>query len=175
MARRTRTTDPARLLRAARAFTLAEALIASVVLAIAVVGIAGTLAASYDTRTSSDEDATAATLARTLLEEIAAKPFATTASSSGWSAGNKNRATYVNVADYQGYTDENPFRSLDGQEIDLEAAYRRSVNYTCPATITASGTTMTSNQFGLVTVTVTSKSGRVTRLSRLLTDYVESR
>ena len=57
-------------------FTLVESLIATVILAIAVVGIAGTLAATYQQSKEQTSSAEATQLARQLMEEISAKPFA---------------------------------------------------------------------------------------------------
>jgi len=88
--------------RGQRGFTLIESLIATVVLAAAVVGIAGTLASTYQQQKDQVSASEATQLARQLMEEISAKPFVAPAGSNiaGWSAGNKNRATYDEIADY---------------------------------------------------------------------------
>jgi prepilin-type N-terminal cleavage/methylation domain-containing protein len=150
-------------------FTLIESLIASVVLAIAVVGIAGAIGASFNQSTELDQDAAAISVARALLEEAASKPFASSTASSRAAAGNLDRTTYTNVADYHLYHDQNPFTTLGGQTVDLGAAYSRSVSYTVPASVTAGATTTSRSDFGKVTVTVTSPTGRTVSLSRFVT------
>src|SRR5690349_12721675 len=56
-------------------FTLAEALLASVVLAVAVLGISQLTGASSQQSEALRQDARAVALARELMEEIASKPF----------------------------------------------------------------------------------------------------
>src|SRR4051794_24527860 len=102
------TTNPIRRSRC-RAFTLAEALIASVVLSLAVLGVSGVLmAAAGNARRMSDYTG-AQLLARSLMEEIVAKPFTPPSNSgsggSGCHDGNNDRSTYDNIADYDGYQD----------------------------------------------------------------------
>ncbi len=58
-----------------RGFTLAESLIASVVLAASVIGIGGTLGVSYKNASRLDESAVATQLARQMIEQIASKPY----------------------------------------------------------------------------------------------------
>jgi prepilin-type N-terminal cleavage/methylation domain-containing protein len=122
-------------------FTLIESLIASVVLAIAVVGIAGALGASFKQTSALDNDAAAVAVARALLEEAASKPFAASTAASKASAGNLDRSTYTNVADYHGYHDTSPFTTFAGGTVDLGTGYTRSVTYTVPASVTVGGTT----------------------------------
>ncbi len=156
-------------------FTLIESLIASVVLAIAVVGIAGAIGASFNQTTELDQDSAAISVARAMLEEVAAKPFASSTSSSKASAGNLDRSTYTSVADYHGYHDANPFTTLSGQTVDLGAGYTRSVTYTVPASVTVGSTTTSLSDFGKITVTVTSPTGRDITLSRLITSVSMAR
>src|SRR5439155_9308521 len=83
-------------------FTLAESLIASVVLAAAVIGIAGMLAASYQQSEVRGNKTTALSLAQQLMEEIASKPLdpPSTPDHGGWSAGYSNRTVYDTIDDY---------------------------------------------------------------------------
>src|SRR5207248_5646936 len=76
-----------------RGFTLAEALIASVFLAIAAVGVAGTLAAASRSTEQLSQYANCQSLARQLLEEISSKSF-TAQSNPGHSAGTLSRTNY---------------------------------------------------------------------------------
>src|SRR3954464_11616343 len=57
-----------------RGYTLAESLIASVVLAASVIGISGVLGASYQNSTGYRYTTTALGLAQELMEEISSKP-----------------------------------------------------------------------------------------------------
>lgn len=119
-----------------KGFTLIESLIASVVLAVAVVGIAGTLAASYQNSRDEISSAEATQLARQLMEEISARPFKIAEgelNATGWSGGNTNRATYDDISDYDGYTDESTsITMLDGstQSFGTAGPYTRSVTVT---------------------------------------------
>src|SRR5436190_20655919 len=90
-----------------RGFTLAESLTASVVLAAAVVGIAGSLSASYQQSAVHGDSAIALDLARELMEEVSAKPFdpATGATNAaGWPSVT-DRTLYDTIDDYNGYSD----------------------------------------------------------------------
>jgi len=118
--------------RGQRGFTLIESLIATVVLAAAVVGIAGTLASTYQQQKDQVSASEATQLARQLMEEISAKPFVAPAGSNiaGWSAGNKNRATYDEIADYDRFADDSTaIKTLAGdtQSVGSMGPYYRSV------------------------------------------------
>src|SRR5687768_11667687 len=106
-----------------RGFTLAESLIASVVLAAAVVGIAGSLSASYQQSNVRGNLNTALILAQQLMEEIASRPIdppSGTTDQPGWSGGQTDRTQYDTVDDYNGYTDvSSAIKSWDGSTIDL--------------------------------------------------------
>src|SRR5688572_24281467 len=95
--------------RGGRGFTLVESLIATVILAIAVIGIAGTLAATYQQSKEQTSSAESTQLARQLMEEISAKPFVLPVTEAvntpGYAAGNTNRAQYDEISDYHGFTD----------------------------------------------------------------------
>src|SRR5262249_17062838 len=101
----TRNTDP---LRRRGAFTLAESLLAAVVLAIAVVGISSALMASQQQSRAMADDAIAVTLAPQPMEEIAAVPVVLsdgTTGASGWPT-DTTRAHYDTVNDFNGYRDQ---------------------------------------------------------------------
>ena len=169
-------TDSAQLRRPRRSgFTLIESLIATVVLAIAVVGIAGAVGASFKQTSALDNDSAAISVARALVEEVASKPYAASVASSKASAGNFDRSTYTSVADYHGYHDTSPFTTLGGQTLDVGSGYSRSVTYTVPASVTVGSTTTALNDFGRITVTVTSPSGRDVTVSRLISNVTFSR
>src|SRR5262249_16285311 len=76
--------------------------------AIAVVAIAGTLAASSQQSAALTNTFTAGALARQLLEEITAKPYDVPSGNTdhtGFMSGANNRSTYDNIDDYRGYWD----------------------------------------------------------------------
>ena len=158
-----------------RAFTLTEALIASVVLAISVLGIGSVLAASSSQSDTTVEATTTAALGRQLLEEIAAKPFpiAGVTTAVGWSGGNRIRSTYDDVADYDGYTDSSPFTALSGVAIPTAGTYTRSVTFT--RRVNPSDTPSTSGNFGLITVKVLAPSGNASTFSMIVADITQVR
>jgi Tfp pilus assembly protein PilV len=171
VARRTKTTN--RALSRAGGFTLAESLIASVVLAAAVVGIAGTLAASYQQNTVRGNTTTALNLAQQLMEEIAAKPLELPAGQTnkvGWSAGQTDRRQYDTIDDYNGYTDfSGSVQTAGGSTVNLNngGAYQRTVTVTSGAV--PSGLTGPASDFVLVTVTVQMPHNQSTSVSQLFT------
>ena len=153
-------------------YTLAEAMIASVVLAVAVIGISWTLAASYQQSEVRGNKTTALSLAQQLMEEIASKPMDPPASGDhgGWSAGYTNRSVYDTIDDYNGYTDTSgALRLNDGNVIDAGdgGSYTRTVSVTSNAVPT--GLTGTAGDFMLVTVTVSMPHHQSTSLSQLFT------
>jgi len=155
-------------------FTLAEALIASVVLALSVVGIASALACSSQQAIVTNQAAITTALGKQLLEEIAAKPFPISGvtTNPGWSEGNHNRATYDDAADYNGYTDQTPITALSGATIDPGGLYTRSVTFVQrvnPSDTPGNG------DFGLITVTVTDPTGAATLFSRIVSNVTLAR
>jgi len=164
----TRTINP----RGRGGFTLAEAMIASVLLAASVVAIAGTLAASYKQSTVRGNTTTALALGQQLMEEISSKPFEITSgtNNAGWSSGQTNRALYDTIDDYNGYTDlSSSIATADGTTLDLGdgGSYTRSV--TVQSNALPSGLTGTAADFMLVTVKVTMPHGESTSISQIFT------
>ena len=159
--------------RRRRGFTLAESLVASVVLAIAVVAVSGTLSATYQSMASSAGTSEAVAMARQLIEEIAAKPFAVPAGETdnpGFLSGALNRTTYDSVSDYNGFTDtSNTIKKLDGASVSAGSGgvYTRSVAIT--SGVRPTGHTAPVADFALVTVTVTKPSGEPIKVSQLVT------
>ena len=178
------TTSPTRRSRSG-AFTLAEALIASVVLSVAVLGVSGVLTAATGNARRMSDFVGAQLLARSLMEEIVARPFtAPTSSNSGCRDGNLNRSTYDNIADYDGYQDSTDpttattrATTSGGTTIDLgdtgtftrKVAFEYRNNPGGPAVAGGTG------NFGLITVTVTSSSGDSVTLYRLVSNVAMSR
>ncbi|HEY7088535.1 MAG TPA: hypothetical protein VH518_10630 [Tepidisphaeraceae bacterium] len=184
----TRNTDPK---RRRSAFTLAESLLAAVVLAIAVVGISSALMASQQQSRAMADDAVAITLARQLMEEIAAVPVVLsdgTTGVSGWPT-DTTRAHYDTVDDFNGYRDQLTVtlereKTVNGGDTFNNSAtppttviaplaalqplspgqYRRVVTVSSP-TFSALDTP---GDFALVKVTVDTGSGHEVSLSRLI-------
>ena len=184
MAFRTRATDPtSRPAAAARGpahgprtgarggtpgFTLAESLIASVVLALAVVGVAGTLTAAHRQTEMLERESQAIALARQLIEEIAAKPLVSSDPTPGWSAGQHDRAMYDTVNDYDGYTDQTPVPTIEGAAADVAGAtrFQRLVTLRHPALLF--GTAPVPGEFVVVEVKVRDALGDGCELRRLV-------
>lgn len=184
---------------ARRGVTLMESLMATVVLAVAVVGVSGTLIASTKQSSDVDDSLVVKSMASELMEEVAAKPFAAPTSNDqpGWSPRNQDRSKYDNVADFSGYNDRSPFTSLAGRSIDPGTGftYKRSVTFTyvsAPVSSTSSSsssgslidielglgststpaTPLTSGDFAIIKVTVDSNSGQSVTLTRLICNSV---
>jgi len=154
-----------------RGFTLAEALIASVFLAVCALGVAGSLTAASQSSANLTRATNCQALARELLEEAGSRSF-TTRPNPGWASGGLNRSNFDDVADYDTYTDStsdtNGIKTLQGTTVSFGdgASYTRSVTFRYRATPT--GANAASGDFGLLTVTVTSSSGTSVTLQRLL-------
>ena len=161
-----------RRVRRAGGYTLAESLIASVVLAIAIVGIAGTLAASYQQNSVRGNTTTALSLAQQLMEEMAAKPMDPPAGQTnkpGWQQGQTDRRLYDTLDDSDGYADlSGSIQAADGSTINLSngGTYQRSVSMQSgvPAGLTGPGA-----DFVMVTVTVQMPRNQVVSVSQLFT------
>ena len=154
-----------------RGFTLAESLLASVVLAIAVVGVCSATTASFQQSDVLRQRMTAAALAGQLMEEIAAKPYLDpiTGQTTQGNANSTNRSGYDNIGDYGGYSDtSSALLNVQGQAVNLGTAlYRRRVAVQYRATF--SGASAPTGDFAVVTVTVTQPSGETLVLPRLFT------
>jgi len=122
--------------RMRRGFTLAESLIASVVLAVSVVGIMGPLSATYQQTRNQEESRIAVSLGRQLLDEISSKPFVDPSDFSttlGPEADETSRAAFDNIDDYHGYHDSTDssaadfIKRLDGSSLPWTSSqiYRR--------------------------------------------------
>jgi type II secretory pathway pseudopilin PulG len=165
----------------ASGFTLAESLIAAVVLAISVLAVGGVLAAASQQSSDSQEQLTAVSLARELMEEIAAKPLAdplTGAVGPGSEASDSTRRLFNNIGDYAGYTDNTTnLKDRQGNTLPFYGGrYERTVTVTwyalpdsapgAPITWTLASATAPANA-ALVTVTIRTPSLHSLSISRL--------
>jgi prepilin-type N-terminal cleavage/methylation domain-containing protein len=153
-------------------FTLAESLIASVVLAIAVIGISTSLSAAYKQNSVTGDSGVALGLARELMEEVTALPFDPPSGSTnqpGWPTIT-DRTQYDTIDDFNGYTDtSNAIHTWEGSSVDAGngTTFTRLVTVTPNALPT--GLTGTASDFEMVTVTVTSPAGDSYSISQLCT------
>jgi len=148
-------------------------MIASVVLAVAVIGISWTLAASYQQSAVRGNKTTALSLAQQLMEEISGKPMDPPSSTDhgGWAAGFHDRSVYDTIDDYNGYTDTSSGLTTGDGVTTIDAgdggSYTRSVTVTSNAVPT--GMTGTASDFMLVTVIVSMPQQQSMSLSQLFT------
>lgn len=161
----TPTPGPARTRRPG--FSVVEGLVASAVLAIAVIGIAGPLAASSEHASVARERNGAVALARQLMEQIASHPLCNGAPTTlGPTLPYEDGpAKYDTVGDFHGYQD-NPVLSQNGSATAATGAtYTRTVTveYRTPTF----DPTPNVSDFAVVTVTVTSPRKDVLRVARL--------
>jgi hypothetical protein len=157
-----------------------------VVLAICVVAVSGAIIASQQQIAAQEEDSTAITLGRQLMEEITALPLTPTDATAGWPTVT-DRTLYDSLIDFNGYTDKTTValrRTNNTGSISFSTAvpsvtaitsgtptlaaqdYLRTVSVTYPTSIF--GTTVTSGEFAVITVTVTGGKGNKAKLSKLM-------
>jgi len=177
-------------------FTLIESLIASVVLAIAVVAVSGAIMAAKKQASYQEHGGSAAMLARQLMEEVVATPILLpngTGGQAGWPTVT-DRSLYDTTLDFNGYTDVVSVSTLhsesssadnlsaasssakapstvvataDGAPTLLPEQYKRTVSVTCPTTMF--GAAVTAGDFAIVKVTVEGGAdGAKVELTRLV-------
>jgi hypothetical protein len=137
-------------------------------LAIAVVGVAGPLVASSGHASVARERGGALTLARQLMEEIAARPLCNGAPTAlgPQLPGEDNPSKYDTIGDFHGYQDSpSQFETSASGTGQGRAVYRRSVSVEYRTAAFDPSATVT--DFALVTVTVTTPRSEVLRVSRL--------
>jgi prepilin-type N-terminal cleavage/methylation domain-containing protein len=178
-----------------RGFTLAESLLASVVLAIAVVAVSAAIIASQAQSQVQETSSIAVSLGHELMEEICQRPLTLPDNTPGWRGGVTNRSTYDTIDDYNGYTDtvgtyvaRTTTASVGTFNSALPPAtvvasgnpptptgqlYTRTVKVTYPTTVFSTGDA--SGDFAVVTVTVSGAGGTRVTLSRLVGNTSVSR
>jgi prepilin-type N-terminal cleavage/methylation domain-containing protein len=161
MARPTPVINPAfirrRDVRTTGGFTLAECLIASVVLAIAVLGICGALTAATRQTEAMEVEAHCLSMARQLMEQIAACAFDPPASNDhpGWGAANADSWQYDDIKDFNGYDEDTSIVLNPVQFIDTVTFHRQaSVQFRA----TPGGAANPAGDFAMISVTVTPDS-----------------
>jgi type II secretory pathway pseudopilin PulG len=154
-------------------FTLLEGLIASVVLAILVLGVVGSVSTSYQESQSVRATATSVTLGRQLVDEIVSKPFdSTDALGTGGT-----RSTFTNISAYNNYSDtSNALPLLAGGTIDATGAdqYTRQTSVVAGAQPSNDAISPTSD-FAIVTVNVAGPGGEVISIPEFVARYTVTR
>jgi Tfp pilus assembly protein PilV len=164
----------------ARGYSLPEAMIASVVLALCVVSVAGVLSASHQQSQYLSHESQAISLGRELIEDIAATPFNDPDDAASRDRGPDNpaeaagRSHFDNLDDFHAYTDtSDEIESLSGATVDASAGLGGT--FTRTATVSyrevPAGPTTDDGQYALVTVTVTTPGGRDVTFHHLATAY----
>lgn len=158
----------ARSLRASRGFSLAESMIAVVILAVAVTAVAGVLHAARSQSAITADASTAQELARQLMEEITSRPYADPDGPSrlGPEAGETQRVLFDNVDDYHAYADTLVREQNTKYERSVAVAYRAARDGAAIANV---------GDFALVTVTVQGPESRPVVLSQLVTSATTRR
>jgi prepilin-type N-terminal cleavage/methylation domain-containing protein len=157
--------------RQRRGFTLLEGLVASVILAILVLGVAGSLSAAYQQSAVVDANATGILLARQLADEIVSKPFSP--SNSLGSGGLTSRGLFTDVSNYNNYSDTSTsIPLLGGGSVDATGseAFARSVSVAVGAQPSMDSVSAPDN-FAIVTVTVTCPNGQTVSIPELVANY----
>ena len=172
MACRTSSIDSRRLLQRNRGFSVAEAMMATTLLAIAVVGIAGPLGAASEQSRMGDERGAALILARELMEEIVAKPLCDggTTCHLGPESGESDRSKFDSADDYHLYHDTTTdMKNLSGNTLAFSAGAVYTRDVTVEYRTSPSGASAASGDYGLVSVTVTTPHKQTVQIWRLQT------
>src|SRR6185436_405696 len=147
-----------------RGFTLAEGMIAVLVLTVAVGAIMGPISASFQQTRTVQQTTTAITMAQQLLDEILSKPFIDPSDQTttlGPEADEGGRAQFDNIDDYHGYHDTTNANASDAMKTvsGSTLAWNTSDIYSRAVTMeyrnTLDGAAVASGDYLVVTVTVT--------------------
>jgi Tfp pilus assembly protein PilV len=137
-------------------------MIASVILAVAAVGIASMLLSAQQQQLTLQENSTAVLLARQLMEEISSKPF-------GQSTPIVARTAITYANQYNGYTDTtSAISTLSGVSLSPGDGRLYTRNVTVASVTAPTGSLAPPGDLQLVTVTVTTPSGQTVALRRLI-------
>jgi type II secretory pathway pseudopilin PulG len=163
-----------------RGFTLAEGLIAAVVLALAVGAIVAPISASYQQTQTVKQTSIAISMAQQLMDEILSKPFVDPSDLSttlGPEGDEANRAAFDNIDDYHGYHDSTDPAATDAIKLTSGAVvgwnstdiYRRSV--TVEYRSSPGGAAVAAGDYAVVKVTVTLPHGHQVSVQRMVCQY----
>jgi len=167
-------------IQAARGFTLAEGMLAVVVLAMAAGAMMGPLSASYQQTRTMKQSTTAISMAQQLLDEILSKPFVDPTDLTtipGPEADELGRASFDNIDDYHGYHDTtdttkaNAIKTASGQTIAWNSNDIYSRDVTMEYRATPDGPAVAVGDFLVASVTVTMPHGHQVTVQRLACRY----
>ncbi|RPI64114.1 MAG: hypothetical protein EHM48_01370 [Planctomycetaceae bacterium] len=153
------------------AFTLIEALLAAIILAMAITAITMPFTAGAQSQANDAKRTLAVSLAQDMMEEILSKPFADPGGvqKSGPETGEITRSLFDNMDDYDGYKEaEKQIVDSDGQLVNDQAAVGLSRSVTATYVYVAGQDTNQPSTFLRVTVEVSYKGTPVVTLSRLV-------
>lgn len=161
-------------------FTLAESLIAVVVLMVAVGGIMAPISASYSQTRTVKQTTTAISLAQQLMDEVLSKPFVDPTdltTTLGPEANEPDRTSFDNIDDYHGYHDTTNSTATDSMKTASGAAiswsgddvYSRSVSVEYRTT--PDGPAAAAGDYLVVTVTVTMPHNHKVSVARMVCRY----
>jgi type II secretory pathway pseudopilin PulG len=154
-------------------FTLLEGLMASVVLAILVLGVFGSISTSYQESQAVRASSTAVTLGRQLTDEIVSHAFYSGSLGPG---GLTSRSQYTDVSNYNGYSDvSDAMPLLAGGTLDVTGSdvYSRQASVVIGAKPSID-VSSPSTDFGIVTVNVTCPDGQVVSIPEFVAKYAIS-
>lgn len=156
-----------------RGFTLFEALLASALLASAIVAVTLPMTVSAGNRLVETRLAMATGLAQEMMEEILAKPFDDPdgASSPGPEIGESTRDQFDNIDDYDGYAEAaGSLVAWSGEPVTADAAEMLSREVAVAQVRVAGQSDSEATSFVRVTVTVRDDTRAMATLTRLVYD-----
>jgi Tfp pilus assembly protein PilV len=163
-----------------RGFTLAEALLAVMVLSIAVGAIMGPISASYSQTRTVTQTTTAISMAHQLLDEMLSRPLVDPSDLSttpGPEANEPGRAAFDNIDDYHGYhdtTDSNAasaMKTATGQTLSWNSTDVYSRDVTVEYRATRDGPAAASGDYLVIKVTVTMPHNHKVSVQRMVCRY----
>ena len=161
----------------ATGFTLAEALLAVVVLSIAVGAIMGPISASYSQTRTVKQTTTAISMAQQLLDEVLSKPYVDPTDQSttlGPEANEPGRAAFDNIDDYHNYhdtTDTNTastMKTASGQTLNWNSSDIYSRDVSVEYRNAPDGPSVASGEYVVVKVTVTMPHNHKVSVQRMV-------
>jgi type II secretory pathway pseudopilin PulG len=185
-------------LRFRKAFTLAESLAASVILAVAVVGVSGALLSAQQQTRAGRESHVLTMLTRQLLERVTAMPLVLsngTTGAPGWPTVT-DASQYDTIDDFAGYqdqvdasaafeqsaTDTSALVSSGAEPVSVDSTtLTAAAGHACTRTVTVSypttlyGASITPGQVAIVTVTVRRSGGASVTLSQMVCKWTSAR
>jgi MSHA pilin protein MshD len=153
--------------RISRGFTLVEACISVVIVAMMMVAAVGAIGTSARLRLTQKQQYQGQALTKQLLDEIMQTRYVDEGAVPlfGPELG-ETRSTYNDVDDYNGLS-QSPPANRDGTAVPGYTGWTRSVQVFWADPTNPANTTLTDSGLKRVVVTVTSPSGRVTKLTAL--------